>query len=234
MQHEVDEKKQDEATIFKVPVGSISSNIAAIKLNEEGEEDPSTTSASSDYTESTEAKKSVSEILSSDAADESLRKYKESLLGSAVTGDLGDPNDPRRVIVTEFRIIFEPSEGQADVVFNLDTPIGLEHLKKGLTIKEGAKYKFKLSFKVQHDIVSGIKFVNKIKKVMFSDTDELVIGSYPPSSTPHIFEFPRFNYIEAPSGMMYRGTYTVKNKFISSDKVTHLEYSYELRVTKTW
>ena len=53
--------------------------------------------------------------------------------------------------------------------------------------------------------------------MMFTDKEELTIGSYPPSVAPHVFEFPRFEYSEAPSGMMYRGTYTVKNQFIDSD-----------------
>ena len=32
----------------------------------------------------------VADIMSADSEDESLRKYKESLLGAAATGDLGD------------------------------------------------------------------------------------------------------------------------------------------------
>ena len=46
--------------------------------------------ASSEYTESANAKKSVSEILAADSSDESLRRYKEQLLGSAaLSGNLG-------------------------------------------------------------------------------------------------------------------------------------------------
>ena len=45
-----------------------------------------------------------------------FRKYKESLLGAAAHGDLGDPNDPRRIIVTEFRVKFEESEGWMNVI----------------------------------------------------------------------------------------------------------------------
>ena len=36
----------------------------------------------------------------------------------AIEGDLGDPNDPRRVIVTEYRIVFEDEKAE-DVVFYL-------------------------------------------------------------------------------------------------------------------
>ena len=46
--------------------------------------------SSSEYTESANAKKSVSEILAADSSDESLRRYKEQLLGSAaLSGNLG-------------------------------------------------------------------------------------------------------------------------------------------------
>lgn len=69
-----------------------------------------------EYKVSEKAIKNVGDILASDAEDESLRKYKESLLGAAAQGDLGDVNDPRRIIVTEFRIIFEEKEGQPDIV----------------------------------------------------------------------------------------------------------------------
>ena len=37
----------------------------------------------------------------------SLAQYKESLLGAAAHGDLGNTDDPRRIIVTEFRVVFE-------------------------------------------------------------------------------------------------------------------------------
>lgn len=36
------------------------------------------------------AVRSVADIVAADAEDESLRKYKESLLGAAAKGDLGD------------------------------------------------------------------------------------------------------------------------------------------------
>ena len=55
--------------------------------------------------------------------------------------------------MTEFRIILDPSEGRQDIVYNLDTPEGLDKLaKNGVVLKEGCKYKFKISFRVQHEI----------------------------------------------------------------------------------
>jgi len=50
----------------------------------------------------------------------------------------------------------------------------------GVVIKEGSNYKFVLNFRVQHEIVNGLSFVSGTRKAVFSSTDELVIGSYPP------------------------------------------------------
>lgn len=175
----------------------------------------------------------VAELLAKDAEDESLRKYKESLLGSAAHGDLGNVNDPRRVVIEEFRVIFAPEFNTPDIVHNLSDEAGINRLaKEGITLKEGIRYKFRITFRVQHEIVTGIKFVNSVTRMMISDVEESVLGSYPPSSTPHVFEFPRWDYTEAPKGMMYRGKYSVKNSFIDSDKKKHLELNYELSIVK--
>lgn len=177
--------------------------------------------------------KNVSDIMAMDTEDESLRKYKESLLGSAVRGDLGDTSDPRKLIVEEFRVVFAPEDNQPDIVHTLSTPEGLAKLAaEGLTMKEGSKFKFKISFRVQHEIIAGIKFVNKVKAMLATEKDELVIGSYPPSSEPHNFVYPKWDYNEAPKGMMLRGKYKVSNQFVDSDKVKHLEFEYELNIVK--
>jgi Rho GDP-dissociation inhibitor len=70
----------------------------------------------------------VAEILAIDSEDESLRKYKETLLGSAAHGDLGDTTDPRTLIVEEFRIVFSAEDELPDIVHNLGTEEGLAKL----------------------------------------------------------------------------------------------------------
>ena len=44
-------------------------------------------------------------------------------------------------------------------------------------------------------------------KGVFWQTDDLVIGSFAPQTNPYEFEFPRYGFNNAPSGMMFRGTY---------------------------
>lgn len=185
------------------------------------------------YRYSIKASARVEELLAMDAEDESLAKYKKSLLGAAADGDLGDVSDPRRLIVEEFRVVFAPEEGLPDIVHELGTEEGLSKLREdGISMPEGCKFKFHISFRVQHEIIAGVKFINIVKKSLAKEKEELMIGSYPPSSVPHKFEFPKWGYSEAPKGMMFRGKYKVVNTFMDSDKVQHLEFKYELNITK--
>jgi len=175
----------------------------------------------------------VQEILALDQEDESLRKYKESLLGSAAHGDLGDISDPRRLVIEEFRVVFAPEENLPDIIHSLSNDIGLTKLaNEGITFYEGCKFKFRITFRVQHEIIAGIKFVNAMSRMMLSETEELMLGSYPPSSQPHVFEFPKWDYNEAPSGLLHRGKYQVKNSFIDSDKRKHLQFEYGCTIVK--
>ena len=181
------------------------------------------------------AASTIEEILAKDTEDESLRKYKESLLGTAINGNIGDKSDPRRVIVDEFIVMFAPEEQRSNLVYRLDNAEGIEEMNKnGITLKENVKYKFIIKFRVQHDILHGLKFVNTVSRMLLSDTDELMIGSYPPSTNVHVFEFPRFDYETAPSGMMYRGKYNCKSTFIDQDNNKHLEFKYNLHIRDKW
>lgn len=172
----------------------------------------------------------VDEIMNKDAGDESLRKYKLSLLGNV--GDKGDTKDPRKVVVTEFRVIFE-SKNTPDQVFHLDSDEGVEKINKvGVDLKEGCAFKFQLKFRVNHEILTGLKFTNSIKKGIFNTTEDIVIGSYAPQTSAYTFCLPKDGYNNAPSGMMLRGKYKAKDTFVDSDGNKHLEYDYKVNVTK--
>ena len=145
----------------------------------------------------------VDELMEKDAGDESLRKYKLSLLGNL--GDKGDVNDPRKVVVQEFRIMFE-SKTSEDVVYNLDTEEGVAKMAATpLELKEGCGFKFQLTFRVNHEILTGLSFKNVIRKGIFNTSEKIVIGSYAPQSDPYVFCMPKDGFNYAPSGMMLRG-----------------------------
>jgi hypothetical protein len=160
---------------------------------------------------STKATGNVQQLMQQDADDESLARYKASLLGNsapissvgpadcnsaagdAAAGFVGDEQDPRRVIPVEFRVLFE-DDGEADVVYAIDTAEGLAKMAScPFIMKEHANYKvsfmfllfwcpfsdpafcdtshatsilvrfqFHVEFRVQHEIVTGLKFVQKV------------------------------------------------------------------------
>lgn len=93
-------------------------------------------------------------------------------------------------------------------------------------MEEGARYKFSISFRVNNTIVSGLRFRNKVKKTVLSTSDEIVLGSYPPRSTPYDFVYPRHEWMDAPSGMFYRGKYMAQFRFTDDDKQEHLKVFY--------
>jgi Rho GDP-dissociation inhibitor len=200
---------------------------ASIFEGGDGAANEADTTSTSNYQASSTASANVEQLLAQDTEDESLRKYKEQLLGAAAQGDLGDKSDPRKVIGAEFRVIFEDSAVE-DVVFALEPSVS----GATFSMKEGCNYKFKLSFRIQHEIVTGLKFVNKIKKAIFSDTEELMLGSYAPQSVPHSFEMPKRGWEQAPKGMLARGKYKAVAKFVDSDGVDHACFEYGFQITK--
>ncbi|KAG8222526.1 hypothetical protein J437_LFUL004562 [Ladona fulva] len=127
--------------------------------------------------------KTIEEILEADKEDESLRKYKETLLGEAKEGKVvvvyfesnllnrfkvlphviarylhvSEPDDPRKVIVKKLAlcVVDRPD-------MELDLTGDLTQLKKQVfVIKEGVAYKIRIDFVVQREIVHGLKYVQK-------------------------------------------------------------------------
>lgn len=132
-------------------------------------------------------KVTVNELLTMDQQDESLRKYKEALLGqasqevfarmcrtclrlplvalhSARTNSLvvTASNDPRRVVIEEMKVICE-GRPAGDIVYKLESKEALDKMKDdAFVLKEGCNYKIQVTFRVQHEIVSGLKYVNTV------------------------------------------------------------------------
>ena len=110
-----------------------------------------------------------------DQNDESLRKWKESLgLGGGNT--ISDPNDPRKVILLSLGL---EVEGRPDIVIDLTQSGALETLnKKPFTIKEGATFRMKARFRVQHDILSGMKYVQVVSRMGVKQKMQEMIVSF--------------------------------------------------------
>ncbi|KAI9795659.1 MAG: hypothetical protein M1833_006900 [Piccolia ochrophora] len=176
--------------------------------------------------------KTIEEYQQLDQNDESLRRWKESL-GIGSGNAIADPSDPRKVVVLSLAL---EVEGRDDIVVDLRTPGALDTLKsKPFTIKEGAMFRMKVQFKVQHQVLSGLKYLQVLKrKGIRVAKDEEMIGSYPPSTSDQPFYEKKFNSEEAPSGMMARGHYDAVSKFIDDDDVTHLKFEWAFDIAKNW
>lgn len=179
-------------------------------------------------------KKTISEYAALDAEDESLRKWKESLgiTQDVATGKtLGDPNDPRKVVVFEMRVNVE---GMEPMVFDLENKEVLEKLKKEpIAIKEKSKYNLTVKFRIQHEIVTGLRYIQVARRAgIRANKVEEACGSYPPSTEDKPFYTKEFAEYEAPSGMLARGHYTATSSFIDDDQVTHLEVPWCFDIVK--
>ncbi|TKA58707.1 hypothetical protein B0A49_08277 [Cryomyces minteri] len=176
-------------------------------------------------------KKTIDEYQQLDQNDESLRKWKESL-GIGAGASISDPKDPRKVIIMSLGL---EVEGRPDIIIDLKSAGALEGLKKKpFTIKEGAQFRMKAQFKVQHQILSGLKYVQVVKRAGISNKMQEMIGSYSPNTTEKPLYEKKFEPETAPSGMIARGHYNAVSKFIDDDNQTHLRFEWSFDIKKDW
>ncbi|KAJ5312400.1 hypothetical protein PENANT_c027G04609 [Penicillium antarcticum] len=177
-------------------------------------------------------KKTIDEYNQLDKDDEAMNRWKASL---GLNG--GDPiheaNDPRKCIIKSLAL---KVEGRPDVVIDLSSPGSVDSLKdKPFTIKEGAKFHIKVTFQVHHEVLSGLKYLQVVKrKGIRVSKDEEMLGSYAPSTTTKPIYEKEFNEEEAPSGMIARGHYNAVSKFIDDDAHTHLQFEWSFDIAKDW
>jgi len=141
-------------------------------------------------------------------------------------------NDPRRVVVNELAVIFKDHEKPH--VLKFETEEDIKNAKKHpLIIKEGCEYKLRVSVRVQHNVVLGLKIINTVSKLgttLSKDTE--MLGTYPPKNDfQHIF-IPDKGWAEAPTGFVARGEYSAKMKFTDDDAAKHLEFDYTIKIAK--
>ncbi|XP_073414640.1 rho GDP-dissociation inhibitor 2-like isoform X2 [Dendrobates tinctorius] len=171
-------------------------------------------------------KKSLQEIQELDKDDESLRKYKQTLLG--ILPATVDPNAPN-VQVTQMALMCDDAPGP----ITMDLTGNVAALKDvTFVIKEGSSYKVKISFKVNKEIVSGLKYVqHTFRKGIRVDKETHMVGSYGPRAESYDFLTP---LEEAPKGMLVRGTYHMKSWFTDDDKSDHLSWEWNINIKKEW
>ncbi|KAL0300874.1 UNVERIFIED_CONTAM: Rho GDP-dissociation inhibitor 1 [Sesamum radiatum] len=100
----------------------------------------------------------LKELSEKDKDDESLRRWKEQLLGSVDVESVGETLDPE-VKILDLAIV---SPGRDDILL----PIPDDGNPQGswFTLKEGSPYRLKFTFRVSNNIVSGLKYKNTVWK----------------------------------------------------------------------
>ncbi|SCU92647.1 LAMI_0E11408g1_1 [Lachancea mirantina] len=178
------------------------------------------------------AKKTVAEYRNLDAEDESLAKWKESLgLGSDLL-PLEFPGDKRRVVIKKIQLIVNTE--REPITFDLNNEQTIKELaSKRYKIKEKSIYKLRISFKVQHEIITGLRYVQYIKKAGIAvDKIDDHLGSYAPNTTKKPLYEVELPESEAPSGFLARGSYSAVSKFIDDDKTNHLTLNWGVEIVK--
>ncbi|KAI4298776.1 hypothetical protein L6164_032294 [Bauhinia variegata] len=168
----------------------------------------------------------LKEQLEKDKDDESLRRWKEQLLGSVDMESVGETLEPEVKIVT----LAIKAAGRPDIV--LPIPEGGNPKGSWFTLKEGSAYSLMFTFQVSHNIVSGLKYTNTVWKTGIKvDSTKEMLGTFSPQAEAYTHEMPEET---TPSGLFARGTYAAKSKFVDDDNKCYLEINYTFDIKKDW
>ncbi|XP_021766789.1 rho GDP-dissociation inhibitor 1-like [Chenopodium quinoa] len=169
---------------------------------------------------------SLKDQLEKDKDDESLRKWKEQLLGSVDINAIGETLDPEVKILS----LAIKSPGRDDIL--LQIPENGKVKGNWFTLKEGSRYSLQFAFQVNHNIVSGLKYTNAVWKTGVKvDSTKEMLGTFSPQAEPYKHEMPEET---TPSGIFARGSYTARTRFVDDDNKCYLEINYTFDIRKDW
>lgn len=180
-------------------------------------------------------KKTIAEYTKLDAEDESLAKWKASLgLSDDANAYPVKAGDSRKVVIVEMALHF-PDQNLDPVVINLEDANGNTIAGKEIKfdIKEKSIYQLSVKFRVQHEIITGLKYLHSVKKsgIRVEKLEE-PLGSYAPNTKDKPYYERTFTEVEAPSGLLARGNFSAVTKFVDDDKNVHLSFPWSFNITK--
>ncbi|XP_042504372.1 rho GDP-dissociation inhibitor 1-like [Macadamia integrifolia] len=169
---------------------------------------------------------SLKEQLEKDKDDESLRRWKEQLLGSVDINAVGENADPEVQILS--LTILSPDRP------NLVLPIPFVPNSKGhaFALKDGCRYRLKFSFVVSNNIVSGLKYTNTVWKTgVRVNNRKVMLGTFSPQQEPYTYDLEEDT---TPSGIFARGSYSARTKLVDDDGKCYLDINYSFEIRKEW
>lgn len=170
--------------------------------------------------------RTLKEELEKDKDDESLRRWKEQLLGAVDFENAGETLEPE-VKILSLSIVSPERPDLVLLIPDDGNPKGL-----WFTLKEGSRYSLKFSFQVTNNIVAGLKYTNTVWKtgVKVVSSKEM-LGTFSPQLEVYTHEMPEDT---TPSGIFARGSYTARSKFLDDDNKCYLEINYTFDIKKDW
>ncbi|KAJ8481250.1 hypothetical protein ONZ45_g15362 [Pleurotus djamor] len=179
------------------------------------------------------AAKTAEEYANLDANDESLARWKASL--GIVPGAAGAPAEGPKVTVLKLELHSPTLPAGKHLSFDLTNKASLESLAKNpVAIKEGVEYNVRIIFKVNHSIITGVRYIQVVKRAGITvDKLEQMLGSYGPhpQGEPYI---KNFDTEESPSGMLARATYKVRSQVRDDDGEVFADWSWSFKISKEW
>ncbi|KAG2077559.1 E set domain-containing protein [Suillus decipiens] len=178
--------------------------------------------------------KTADEYAKLDAEDESLARWKASL-GITPGVSVGDPTGPRMTVLT-LELDSPTLPPGKKLVFNLDNVALIAEIKKNpIIIKEGVEYNVRITFKVNHSIISGARYIQVVKRSGIKvDKLEQMLGSYGPHPQGQPYT-KNFDVEESPSGMVARtGSYQVRSRVIDDDGEVYADWEWSFKLAKEW
>jgi len=169
-----------------------------------------------------------------DADDDSLRKYASHRYCNP--NFISPPDDPRKFVIQSIVFMFcDRPDGNLGF-YNLDCEEKWDSFKNAsIVLKEGCEYSIRVSFKVQHEIISGLTCRYKtLRRQIPQRKGTEMLGSFAPQVDEHHIVLPKQGWDIAPTGMINRDLYTTKVAFVDDDKNILKKYKFSFEIKKNW
>ncbi|KIL68160.1 hypothetical protein M378DRAFT_191167 [Amanita muscaria Koide BX008] len=180
------------------------------------------------------AAKTVEEYAKLDAEDESLARWKASL-GINADAPAAPASGPKITVLT---LELQSSSLPAGKTIKLDVQnnaLLADTKKNPIVIKEGVEYNVRITFKVNHSLITGLRYIQVVKLAGIKvDKLEQMLGSYSARAEPYTKDF---ESEESPSGMLARsGHYSVKSRVVDDDGATFVfsDWGWSFKLAKEW